>query len=169
DFTERSLVCVAHVPQGGLAWFMDGDDASVLAATDAACHDALAALDARPPLGLVAFDCIARRGVLGEGGLRTEVDRIASYAGGAPERAAEAVEAEVAAIVRDGAVRASVGFRAGHVPVGALVALATGGGTPDRDGRPAVLPVPGAGDCAVVAVPIDATTTLVVARSGEPF
>jgi hypothetical protein len=84
DFTEGSLLCVAHVPQGGLAWFMDGDDASVLAATDAACHDALAALDSRPPLGLVAFDCIARRGVLGESGIRAEVDRIASFAGGAP-------------------------------------------------------------------------------------
>jgi hypothetical protein len=63
---------------------MDGDDASVLAATDAACRDSLAALDGRPPLGLVAFDCIARRGVLGERGIRAEVDRIASFAGGAP-------------------------------------------------------------------------------------
>jgi hypothetical protein len=84
DFTDRSLLCVAHVPQGGLAWFMDGDDASVLAATDAACRDALAALDGRPPLGLVAFDCIARRGVLGESGIQAEVDRIASFARGAP-------------------------------------------------------------------------------------
>jgi hypothetical protein len=84
DFSDQSLTCVAHVPQGGLAWFMDGDDASVLAATDGACHDALAALDARPPLGLVAFDCIARRGVLGESGIRAEVNRIASFAGGAP-------------------------------------------------------------------------------------
>jgi hypothetical protein len=84
DFDERSLLSVAHVPQGGLTWFMDGDDASVLEATDAACRDALAALDTHPPLGLVAFDCIARRGVLGEPGLRAEVDRIASFAGGAP-------------------------------------------------------------------------------------
>jgi hypothetical protein len=84
DFFDRSLLCVAHVPQGGLTWFMDGDDASVLKATDGACRDALAALDGRAPLGLVAFDCIARRGVLGEPGIRTEVDRIAAFAGGAP-------------------------------------------------------------------------------------
>ena len=84
DFADRSLLCVASVPQGGLTWFMDGDDASVLEATDAACRDALAALDDRPPLGLVAFDCIARRGVLGERGIHSEVDRIAAFAGGAP-------------------------------------------------------------------------------------
>ncbi|HZQ78652.1 MAG TPA: FIST N-terminal domain-containing protein [Acidimicrobiia bacterium] len=84
DFADRSLLCVAQVPQGGLTWFMEGDDASVLAATDAACRDALAALDDRPPLGLLAFDCIARRGVLGEGGIHTEVGRIADFAGGAP-------------------------------------------------------------------------------------
>ena len=84
DFADRSIQCIAQVPQGGLTWFMEGDDASVLEATDGACHDALAALDGRPPLGFVAFDCIARRGVLGVGGIRSEVDRIASFAGGAP-------------------------------------------------------------------------------------
>ena len=84
DFADRSLQCIASVPQGGLTWFMDGDDASVLEATDTACRDALAALDGRAPLGLVAFDCIARRGVLGESGIRAEVNRIASFAGGAP-------------------------------------------------------------------------------------
>ena len=26
DFDDRSLGCVAHVPRGGLAWFMEGDD-----------------------------------------------------------------------------------------------------------------------------------------------
>ena len=84
DFTERSLVCIAQVPQGGLAWFMEGDDDSVLEATDAACTDALAALGSAEPLGVVAFDCIARRGVLGEHGIQQEVDRIAEHARGAP-------------------------------------------------------------------------------------
>ncbi len=84
DFADRSIGCIAQVPQGGLTWFMEGDDASVLDATDAACRDALAALDGRPPLGFVAFDCIARRGVLGEDGIHREVDRIASFAAGAP-------------------------------------------------------------------------------------
>jgi hypothetical protein len=84
NFDDRSLGCIAEVPQGGLAWFMEGDDDSVLAATDAACSDALAPLDGQPPLGLIAFDCIARRGVLGDTGVSREVDQIAEGAGGAP-------------------------------------------------------------------------------------
>ena len=46
--------------------------------------EAVAALEGAPPLGFVAFDCIARRGVLGEPGIRREIERIAAYAGGAP-------------------------------------------------------------------------------------
>ena len=84
DFEERSLVCIAEVPQGGTAWFMDGDDESVLEATDAACADALAPLGEQAPLGLLAFDCIARRGVLGDEGIKTEVERVAARAGHAP-------------------------------------------------------------------------------------
>jgi hypothetical protein len=84
DFDDRSLGCIAEVPQGGLAWFMEGDDQSVLAATDAACVDALATLGDHAPLGVVAFDCIARRGILGDEGIQTEIARIASNAGGAP-------------------------------------------------------------------------------------
>jgi hypothetical protein len=84
DFERRSLVCIAEVPSGGLAWFMEGDVASVLAATDEACADAVAGLGGASPLGFVAFDCIARRGVLGEEGIVREVDRIATHATGAP-------------------------------------------------------------------------------------
>lgn len=84
DFDDRSLGCIAEVPQGGMAWFMEGDDASVLQATDEACADALRPLDGQAPLGLFAFDCIARRGVLGDEGIRSEIDRVALTAGGAP-------------------------------------------------------------------------------------
>jgi hypothetical protein len=84
DFRDRSLGCVAHVPRGGLAWFMEGDADSVLAATDAACAAALAPLEGAPPVGLLAFDCIARRGVLEPGGLGREIDRLSASAGGAP-------------------------------------------------------------------------------------
>jgi len=84
DFATRSVVCIARVPRGGLAWIMEGDDASVLEATDAACDAAVEALGGAPPLGLFAFDCIARRGVLGDTGIAREVDRIAAHAGGAP-------------------------------------------------------------------------------------
>ena len=84
DFETRSLVCIARVPQGGLAWIMEGDEDSVLEATDAACSAALEALDGNRPLGLFAFDCIARRGVLGDGGVREEVERISAHADEAP-------------------------------------------------------------------------------------
>lgn len=84
DFERRSVQCIAEVPQGALAWIMEGDDASVLAATDAACEDALAPLDGEKPLGLLAFDCIARRAVLGEEGIESEISRVASKGEGAP-------------------------------------------------------------------------------------
>jgi hypothetical protein len=84
DFADRSLGCIAEVPQGALAWFMEGDEQSVLEATDAACGDALASLDGRSALGVVAFDCIARRGILGDDGIQNEIGRIAEKVGGAP-------------------------------------------------------------------------------------
>lgn len=84
DFETRSLNCIAEVPQGAMVWLMVGDEDSVLAATDGACADALAALEGRDPLGFVAFDCIARRSVLGDAGIRKEIDRIAAHAGNVP-------------------------------------------------------------------------------------
>jgi hypothetical protein len=84
DFDDRSLGCIAAVPQGGLAWLMEGDADSVLEATDGACEDALGALEGKPPLGVVAFDCIARRGVLGDEGIRSEITRIAENGDGVP-------------------------------------------------------------------------------------
>jgi hypothetical protein len=84
DFEERSLSMIAEVPQGGLAWFMDGDDASVQSATDDACLAALEAIGDRSPIALLAFDCAARRGVIGDEGIVTEVERIAGHASGSP-------------------------------------------------------------------------------------
>jgi hypothetical protein len=84
DFGKRSLTTIAAVPQGALVWLMEGDDESVLAATDEACEHALSSLEGRPPIGMLAFDCIARRGVLGADGIGTEIDRISVGAGGAP-------------------------------------------------------------------------------------
>jgi hypothetical protein len=86
DFAERSLSCIADVPQGALVWIMEGDTRSVLEATDAACGDSLGALGECPPLGMIAFDCIARRAVLGEGegGIQSEIDRLTRMASGVP-------------------------------------------------------------------------------------
>jgi hypothetical protein len=84
NLVERSLSCIAEVPRGALVWIMEGDARSVLEATDAACGDSLAALGGRRPLGMIAFDCIARRSVLGDAGIRAEIGRITDIAAGAP-------------------------------------------------------------------------------------
>ena len=80
---------------------------------------------------------------------------------GAVERAAEALEAEVAAILKDGVVVASIGFPGAEPPAGKLQAVAAG--ALDR------LDVPGVGPCATVAVPLEAESSgaLVLARAGE--
>jgi hypothetical protein len=78
NFTDRSLGCIAEVPQSAIVWFMEGDEGSVLDATDSACEEALAALGGRPPLGTLAFDCIARRGILGDAGIEREIDRVST-------------------------------------------------------------------------------------------
>jgi hypothetical protein len=84
DFDHRSLTSIAEVPRGGLTWLMEGDDESVLGAAESACEAALEPLNGRSPLGMVAFDCIARRGVLGDRGIRAEIDRVATLGRGAP-------------------------------------------------------------------------------------
>jgi hypothetical protein len=84
DFVERSLQCIAHVPQGGVVWIMEGDGESVLEATDGACVDALHQLGGREPKGVLAFDCIARREVLGNAGIEREGDHISAAIHGAP-------------------------------------------------------------------------------------
>ena len=85
----------------------------------------------------------------------------ASAALGAVERAAEALDAEVAAIVAGDEVVASVGYPAGEIPAGDLAAVASG------DAR--ALVIPGLGPSPAVTVPLDhpPQAMLVVARSGS--
>ena len=83
-FEDRSLGTYAEVPQGAIAWFMEGDADSVLGAAESACRAALEPLGGEPPLGVLAFDCIARRDVLGETGIVDEVARIGEVCGGSP-------------------------------------------------------------------------------------
>jgi hypothetical protein len=83
NFEDRSLGCIAEVPQGAIAFFMEGDAESVLTATDGACASAIAALEGAPALGVLTFDCIARRSVLGAD-ITSEVARIGAACGGAP-------------------------------------------------------------------------------------
>jgi hypothetical protein len=84
DFAERSLACIAEVPQAALVWLMEGDAESVLGASAAACNDAIQALGDHRPLGVLAFECIGRRPVLGDQGIKVEIDQIMKCTGGAP-------------------------------------------------------------------------------------
>jgi diguanylate cyclase (GGDEF)-like protein len=86
-------------------------------------------------------------------------DEAAAIRGGI-ERAAEALEAEVAAVVRDGEVLASIGFPVTDVPVGELVRAAAGE-LPNLD-------VPGVGSCVVLSAELaDGAGRLVLARHGQ--
>jgi diguanylate cyclase (GGDEF)-like protein len=82
---------------------------------------------------------------------------------GAIERAAEAVDAEVVALVRDGAVSATVGFPSDRVPDQQLLALAGRGSSVRR------AQLPGLGACHVVIVTLEGEVPgqLLVARGGD--
>jgi uncharacterized protein YigA (DUF484 family) len=84
---------------------------------------------------------------------------------GAAERAAEALEAEVGVAVADGAVRASVGFPRGGVPLDAILAL---GG--DWQERAVDLPGVGVARAALARLDDDEDAwLLVVRRSVDPY
>lgn len=83
DFTRRTISTIAVVPEGTYIWSMRGDRASVASATDIACRTAVASLGTAP-IGLLVFDCVGRRQVLGAEGIRDEVRRITEVSGDAP-------------------------------------------------------------------------------------
>jgi hypothetical protein len=84
DIDDGSLLCLADVPQGALAWVMDVDHESLIAAGAQSCAEAIEALDGEPPVGVLVFDCGARKVKLGADGVRREVAAIAAAAGDAP-------------------------------------------------------------------------------------
>lgn len=71
-----SLTSIAEIPQGSLVWLMEGDRESVLAGTAASCEQALEGLGTNEPIGMLMFDCIARRNVLGPTGVSAEMAAI---------------------------------------------------------------------------------------------
>jgi diguanylate cyclase (GGDEF)-like protein len=86
-------------------------------------------------------------------------DEAAAIRGGI-ERAAEALEAEVAAVVRDGKVLASIGFHIEDVPLERLI-LAAAGELP-------TLEVPGVGSCVVLSAELgNDAGRLILARHGQ--
>jgi diguanylate cyclase (GGDEF)-like protein len=80
------------------------------------------------------------------------------------ERAAETLEAEGAALIRDGAIVTSIGWPRFEVPERALLAVV------DGPGRAGTVPIPGSGDCAAAAVALEeGVASLVLVRAGTPL
>src|SRR5581483_9488369 len=77
------------------------------------------------------------------------------------ERAAEALEAEVAVVLWEGRAVESIGFGSQKVPVDQVLAVASGDATH--------IEVPGLGPCCAVAVTVERTGHLVLARAGDDF
>jgi hypothetical protein len=84
DPVARSLIVAACLPKGAAVWLARGDTDSLLAAAETACEDAIGQLHGVPPLALLVFDCVARRGALGEEGGAREREALVAHAGSAP-------------------------------------------------------------------------------------
>jgi hypothetical protein len=84
DADSGSLLMIAEVPQGGLAFLTEGDFDSVLGAAAQSTEAAVAALEGTPPVGLLLFDCVSRRSIFGEQHLQEEAELIARCAGQVP-------------------------------------------------------------------------------------
>ncbi|MEV6630053.1 FIST N-terminal domain-containing protein [Actinoplanes sp. NPDC051470] len=84
DDVDRSILGMSDVPQGALCWLMEADhDALIRGATDS-CREALDGLGGKVPLGVLAFDCGARRGRLGPDGMQEEMAAMRSALGSTP-------------------------------------------------------------------------------------
>jgi hypothetical protein len=84
DLEGRSLGGGGNFDHGGLVWAMTGDEQSILAATDAACQEALAGLGGQEPVGLLTISCAAIRAILDDDALRRDNARLAKWAEQAP-------------------------------------------------------------------------------------
>lgn len=76
DLENGSLLCLADVPQGAIAWQMTTKPADLVLAAERSRDQALDGLGGRPPVGLVAFDCGARKVMLGAEGVARELDAL---------------------------------------------------------------------------------------------
>jgi hypothetical protein len=78
DVERRSVEFLVGLPEGELVTLMEGNTSSVLDAAGNAVEQAVAELGG-DPLGIVAFDCVACRGVIGDDGLDAELDRVTRH------------------------------------------------------------------------------------------
>lgn len=81
DPERGSVSCLADVPQGALVWTMTADTESLIAAAGRSCAMAIESLNGAEPIGLLVFDCGARKVKLGPEDLAAEQSAIALAAG----------------------------------------------------------------------------------------
>jgi len=81
DPANGSLLCLADVPQGALVWTLHTDPAALVSSAGRSCHMAIEALDGSRPIGLLVFDCGARKVKLGSEKLSDEQEAIAAEVG----------------------------------------------------------------------------------------
>ncbi len=84
DRDRGSLLCLADVPQGALVWTMSTDADALVAAAGRSCEMAVGSLGGQLPIGVVVFDCGARKLELGRDRIGAEQAAIAATAAGAP-------------------------------------------------------------------------------------
>ncbi len=84
DVDGRTIGGGGDLSLGALAFAMEGDEESVVAASARACRSAIEQLDGSTPVGLLTFSCAACRAVLGDDGVVREGSRIAEEAAGIP-------------------------------------------------------------------------------------
>ncbi len=84
DTGDGSLLCLADVPKGALAWLMETDTEALIAGAKESLTQAVTELGGADPIGLLTFDCGARKVMLGADGMRQEVAAMTSVIGDAP-------------------------------------------------------------------------------------
>jgi hypothetical protein len=84
DLERRSLKCNVEFQRNAQVWLTEGDCRSTIDAVGVACDQAIGHLDGAKPIGAIAFNCAARRAVLGDDGASVEVAEIAKHLGGIP-------------------------------------------------------------------------------------
>jgi len=84
DLADRSVLVSAGIPQGGLAWLMEGDLESLVAGGTDSCQQAVETLGGENPIGLLTFDCAVRRRELGPAGVLREFAEIERIFPGVP-------------------------------------------------------------------------------------
>lgn len=84
DPVGGSLTCLADVQQGALAWLMETDERSLIDCAARSCRQAMSENPSGRPIGMVVFDCCARKTRLGPEGVIAEVQGMTRAVDGVP-------------------------------------------------------------------------------------